>query len=251
MTTPEHEPFGAPAHGGAGTAYAPELFGGMSTFPKGWEPPIDFLDFPHLEEIQHDLMSHPVGMCAVHGYDASPDWDHLLDCGQEPGDPHQRLRWKHTREAFDSIKPFLKGREEMLGRYKKQRNYQATLAQFQKRDPLYERTMEVMEQLMDELPQVVKELAMPTLARDFGPFLRLYAELRQVAELIENHGHNKKRREHHRERAGDSGNGPARPSGSESERKSQQEERRALVARVKAGGAREGDLLRYLELCGV
>jgi len=26
---------------------------------------------------------------------------------------------------------------------------------------------------------------------------------------------------------------------------------RALVKRVKAGGAREGDLLRYLEFCGV
>lgn len=28
-------------------------------------------------------------------------------------------------------------------------------------------------------------------------------------------------------------------------------ERAALVKRVKAGGAREGDLLKYLELCGV
>lgn len=32
---------------------------------------------------------------------------------------------------------------------------------------------------------------------------------------------------------------------------SREAERKALVKRVKAGGAREGDLLRYLELCGV
>jgi hypothetical protein len=204
------------------------------------ELPLEFLDFPHFDDVQHHIMCHPQGLCAVHGYDNSPDWDALLDCGSEPGDPREKMRWQITREAFDSIKPFLKEREEHLKRYKRQRGYHASLAALKRRDPLYERTMHVMERLMGDLPQVVKELAMPVLTREFGPFLRLYEELRPVARTVENHYHNKRRRTKARQEGGG-----ATPGAGNGER-----ELRELVSRVKSGGAREGDLLRYIELMG-
>lgn len=207
-----------------------------------WTWPTEHLDFPDFEEVQHHIATHPLGLHAIHGYDHSPDWDMLLDCGTEPADPNERVRWRITREAFNAIKPFLKDREEHLKRYKKHRGYHSSLAILRQRDPLYERTMHVMERLMGELPQVVKELAMPTLAREFGPFLRLYQELRPVAHTVENHYHNKRRRSE-RARAGGSG-------GSTPEASSREAELRELVRRVKSGGAREGDLLRYIELQG-
>ena len=45
--------------------------------------------------------------------------------------------------------------------------------------------MEVMTHLIEDLPGVLKTLAMPTLAREFGPFLELYKELRPVAVAVE------------------------------------------------------------------
>lgn len=230
------------------------LSGELSPSPPRfrWEDsPVELLEFPDFEDIHYHLLRHPLGMHAIHGYDSSPDWDRLLDCGCEPADPYQKMRWKHTREAFESIKPFLKEREGMLKRYTKQRGYQATLARLRQRDPLYARTMAVMEQLTAELPHVVKDICMPVLAGNFGTFLRLYAELRSVAELLENHGHHEKRRA----RAGGNGgaNTSPRPArhehvGSTPDRHAREAERQALVARVKAGGAREGDLLRYMEI---
>lgn len=188
------------------------------------------------------LMAHPLGLPALHGYDPSPDWDHLLECGREPADPNERLRWKHTREAFESIKPFLKEREEVLSRYKKQRNYHILLSQLEKRDPLFDRTMRVMEHYMGKLPLVIQRLCMPVMAKEFGHFLELYRHLRGAAHLVENHEHHKRRKRecsntHHDDTS--------------KQKTALDQERQELIERVKAGGAREGDLLRYLELSGM
>jgi hypothetical protein len=54
--------------------------------------------------------------------------------------------------------------------------------------------MDIMHKLMGDLPEVVKELAMPTLAREFGPFLELYKELRHLAVAVEScRGHKRKK----------------------------------------------------------
>jgi len=90
---------------------------------------------------------------------------------------------------------------------------------------------------------------MPTLAREFGAFLKLYAELREVAEVLENHGHHKKRRARAGEsRANELSHGPARHRGSAPDGKDRDQERRELVSRMKSGKAEDGDLIRYMEL---
>lgn len=161
--------------------------------PRDEESRAEILGFPLFDDVEYYLASHPEGLCAMHGYHPAPDWDALLDCGREPADPREHYRWKVTREAFDSIKPFLKEREAHLTRYRRDRAYQASVAALARRDPLYGRTMEIMDKLMGDLPEVVKELSMPTLAREFGPFLELYKELRHVAVAVEScRGHKRK-----------------------------------------------------------
>jgi hypothetical protein len=55
-------------------------------------------------------------------------------------------------------------REAHLTRYRRQRAYQASAAALARRGPLHERTMDIKDKLMGDVPEVVKELAIPTLA---------------------------------------------------------------------------------------
>lgn len=220
---------------------------GQEYGPYREEPMAELLEFPDIEDVVSHIARHDDGLCAIHGHHPALDWDALLDCGAEPADPDEHSRWKITRQAFDSIKPFLKEREALLTRYREGRSYKAALATLRRRDPLFERTMEVMERLVDELPHVVKVLAMPTLAREFGPFLDLYKELRPVAVAVESC------RAHRRKRArwkDEARRGPGSVVPGTDRRESAARELGELVRRVRSGGAREGDLLRYLELTG-
>lgn len=236
-------------------SYASEL-GARSTLGgiAAQDPYSDELDVEHLEFAPFDtvlgqLMSHPLGLSALHGHDTSPDWDQLLDCGCEPRDPNERMRWKITKAAYDEIKPFLKEREEHLKRYTSQRNYHASLAALKQNDPLFERTMLVMEHYLGKLPQVIKNMVMPVLARDFRKFVWLYEHLREAAVVVENHAHHKRRKEKRKQEGGAGMHAPG-TGRTAADVAARDAERRALVARVKAGGAKEGDLLRYLELVG-
>lgn len=209
---------------------------------------VEHLEFAPFDAVLGQLMSHPMALSALHGHDTSPDWDRLLDCGCEPHDPNERMRWKITKAAYDEIKPFLKEREEHLKRYKRQRSYHASLAALKRNDPLFERTMLIMEHYLGKLPQVIKNMVMPVLASDFRQFVWLYEHLREAAVVVENHAHHKRRKDKHKQEGGDRrAPGTGRTAADVSARDA---ERRALVARVKAGGAKEGDLLRYLELVG-
>jgi hypothetical protein len=113
-----------------------------------------------------------------------------------------------------------------------------------------------MEKLMNDLPEVVKELSMPTLAREFGPFLELYKELRHVAvESCRGHKRKKARKSEEAKRArADAGAGQsahASASSGHDDPAARERERMELLDRFKSREARDGDLLRYLELMGV
>jgi hypothetical protein len=118
--------------------------------------------------------------------------------------------------------------------------------------------MDIMHKLMGDLPEVVKELAMPTLAREFGPFLELYKELRHVAVAVEScRGHKRKKARQReesrqaREYAGGGASGNAAESSGSEDPAARERERTAILGRFKSRQARDGDLLRYLELMGV
>ena len=102
----------------------------------GEEPVVELLEFLDIEDVERHIVGHDQGLCAIHGYHPAPDWDDLLDCGRPPEDPSERYRWEITREAFNSIKPFLREREEVLTRYRKGQAYKTALAALRRRDPL-------------------------------------------------------------------------------------------------------------------
>jgi hypothetical protein len=115
-----------------------------------------------------------------------------------------------------------------------------------------------MEKLMNDLPEVVKELSMPTLAREFGPFLELYKELRHVAVAVEScRGHKRKKARKSeeeklaRESAGWPASGLAVDGSGREDPAARERERLELLRRFKSRQAKDGDLLRYLELMGV
>ena len=97
-----------------------------------------------------------------------------------------------------------------------------------------------------------------------GAYLDLYKEMRDLLELFTRLGMRGKRHsfsqsqqgagEVYQSMAGRMSASQLESAGMIDERSpgaARAAERAALVKRVKAGGAREGDLLRYLELCGV
>ncbi|MFP5238279.1 MAG: hypothetical protein ACLGQW_00470 [Acidobacteriota bacterium] len=104
--------------------------------------------------------------------------------------------------------------------------------------------MHVMEHYLGKLPEPIRRLAMPALAREIREFTALYNHLRKAAVIVENHQRLRSGRNGATTVADHDGNRFKHRKLTQAE----QAERRELVRRVKAGGAREGDLLRYLEL---
>jgi len=201
-------------------------------------PPI----IPYEAVLAH-VQGHPTWQSAMVGQDGGLDWDSLLDHGAAPGDPAGQERWVGARAALERVKPLLKEREARLSRYLKQRDYHAAMALLKQSDHLFERTLHLMEHYLERLPGVLRRLVMPHLASEFGAFAELYRYLRHGAALVEHHAHARS--------AATKARAESRPKDGEPSPTTREDERAALVRRVKSGGAREGDLLRYLELSGV
>ncbi|WP_243312271.1 hypothetical protein [Fundidesulfovibrio agrisoli] len=102
----------------------------------------------------------------------------------------------------------------------------------------------MMEHYLGKLPEPIRRLAMPAMAREIKEFTALYSYLRKAAVIIENHQRLHSGKNSARFAAEESGN----RFKSRKLTQAEQAERRELVRRVKSGGARDGDLLRYLEL---
>jgi len=132
-------------------------------------------------------------------------------------------------------------------RQRKAVNNEALLAHLRANDPLFE-------QVHVKIGDFVRTLS-PKLQRPFlqaveetpGAYLDLYKEMRDLLKLFMRLGKQGARHSfsHSQRDAGEEYSAIA------GRMRAPQLERAALVKRVKAGGAREGDLLKYLELCGV
>ncbi|WP_173084088.1 hypothetical protein, partial [Fundidesulfovibrio magnetotacticus] len=180
MTTPIHsqllerEPFPAAANR---QAAEPPAMPGEHVAP-GFVP---------YQELLRHLWANPSCVNALCGHSPALDWDALLDHGPEPADPAEHAHWSAGREVLERVKPALKQREEHLARYLKQRDYQAGLAVLRSRDPLYEGTMRIMDHYVSKLPEVLRRLVMPALAREFGLFSEFYRVAREAAWLVNSH----------------------------------------------------------------
>ncbi|MFP5223534.1 MAG: hypothetical protein ACLGSA_14680 [Acidobacteriota bacterium] len=171
--------------------------------------------------------------------------------------PMGRMQWQAMLQSRQQA-------SQMRRAQRKAVNNETLLAHLRANDPLFE-------QVHAKIGDFVRTLS-PKLQRPFlraveetpGAYLDLYKEMRDLLDLFTRLGVQGTRHSFsHSQR--DSGEGyPSmgnRLSGGWRGNKEIEEgrqsdaacaaERAALVKRVKAGGAREGDLLKYLELCGV
>jgi len=129
---------------------------------------------------------------------------------------------------------------------RKEINNQVLLAHLKANDPLFA-------QVHAKVGEFVRTLT-PKLQRPFlraveetpGAYLDLYKEMRDLVKIsLRLGGRGARKSGPHDQRV------KARDGDERQAEAARSAERAALVKRVKAGGAREGDLLRYLELCGV
>ncbi len=109
-------------------------------------------------------------------------------------------------------------------RLKRQRARQRKVTILRRTDPLFERATHILEFLLRDMPEGKALSLLGEMDQDPHAFLRHYRNMRSMAANVE-HLHHLKNLE-------------------------RQDELSALKRRVKNGGAREGDLLRYLQLTG-
>ncbi|MFP5223085.1 MAG: hypothetical protein ACLGSA_12410 [Acidobacteriota bacterium] len=164
------------------------------------------------------MLAHPMGRM---------QWQAMMQ------DRQHKIRAAHQRRAL--------GRAQ-----RKEINNQVLLAHLQANDPLFAQVHAKVEEFVRTLSPKLQRPFLRAVEETPGAYLDLYKEMRDVVKIsLRLGGHGARRSGPQYQRGvgqdGDEGQSVAARSA----------ERAALVKRVKAGGAREGDLLRYLELCGV
>jgi len=232
---------------------------GPSSIPPSSHPPF--------EAILGRLMATPGMYHHLNGIDLDGDGDPdvmLPPLAPPPMDPMGRMQWRQmARERAGQVETLRRrmARDRMV---RKQHNDGVLIQVLAQSDPLFPVVHPMMDDYIRSLPLGLARHTLDGAGGHAGLFLELYKHIRDY--LVAAMGSS-------------DGGAPARPAVPEDPREairkavagrmsppqlesagavedrlpgaSREAERKALVKRVKAGGAREGDLLRYLELCGV
>ncbi|GAB6037599.1 hypothetical protein JCM15519_21580 [Fundidesulfovibrio butyratiphilus] len=157
-----------------------------------------------------------------------------------PEDPSVRLRWEVAQE----LTPVLQKRFQAIFALERRQKQEAAMRhlheKLRKVDPLYERTMHILEYHTGCLHTPCRRALSRELEDNPHAFMELYSNLREIAERVE-------RRSHARGRAA-----TARCSaGNKTATTLAKDEKRAVLDRLHSGQGKDEDLMRYLELCGV
>lgn len=121
------------------------------------------------------------------------------------------------------------------------RNAERFMALLRIHDPLFATTWHMLTHMLEMLPGTAEYLVRKGAHDNASIFLKLYEEMREWAEEVE-------QRKHRRKRAHESARAP-RPRDAAAEREAKrQADMAALAAKTKACKGEEGDLLKYLEL---
>ena len=187
-------------------------------------------------------------------------------------DPMGRMHW----QAMMQNRQQASQARQMRRAQRKAVNNEALLAHLRANDPLFEHVKRWIEAFVESLPGKIQRAVLEQVERTPGAFLEMYSELRQ--HLMEEFGMTglakrgtsggysvqgnptyapaaRDPREAVRQAVAGRMSPPQLESAGMIDERSpgaaRAAERAALVKRVKAGGAREGDLLKYLELSGL
>ena len=191
---------------------------------------IGLLQYPNYATVLEAVKGHPhmrIALDGPAGFERlSPEerHEHRLICQL-----WEHLRRNHPAE-FDR-------QSKELGR----KNAQRLLTLLRLNDPLFAATWRMLEHMLDILPDTAAHLVKKGTHDDAAVFLDLYGEMRDWAEEVEH-------RKHRRKQAQPRTTANRKPNAPRSRRASRRAERDALIAKVRAGRAEEGDLLKYLEL---
>ena len=216
------------------------------------------------ETILAQLKSRPGMIEHLEGIDLDGDGIPDIPFGSPPphmmADPMARMQW----QAMMQNRQQASQARQMRRAQRKAVNNEALLAHLRANDPLFE-------QVHAKIGDFVRTLS-PKLQRPFlraveetpGAYLDLYKEMRDLLKLFMRLGKQGARHsfshsqrdagEEYPPMAGRMSPPQLESAGVIDERSpgaARAAERAALVKRVKAGGAREGDLLKYLELSGL
>jgi len=197
----------------------------------------------------------------LEGIDLDGDGIPDIPIGPPPMDPMGRMQWQSMMQQKQQMAQIAQARKAQ----RKDANNKILLTALQASDPLFGATYTRLAQYVQGLPAKVQRPYLESVERTPGAFLELYGHLREgiVKELRAANSQagamsqpaNADPREVIRRAVAGRMSPPVLESAGVMDDRlpgaSREAERAALVKRVKAGGAKEGDLLRYLELSGV
>jgi len=258
-----------------GVSGAPGAFQHQGPFPPFRQSPPSASAMP-FETILAQLKARPGMVEHLEGIDLDGDGIPDIPFGSPPpqmmADPMTRMQW----QAMMQNRQHASQARQMRRAQRKAVNNEALLAHLRANDPLFEHVKRWIEAFVESLPGKLQRAVLEQVERTPGAFLEMYSELRQ--HLMEEFGMAGKAkkgapgiysmqgnpvfapaardpREAVRQTVAGRMSPPQLESAGMIDERSpgaaRAAERAALVKRVKAGGAREGDLLKYLELSGL
>jgi len=216
------------------------------------------------EAILAQLKARPGMVEHLEGIDL--DGDGVPDIPFQPSpqmmaDPMGRMQWQAMLQNRQNKMQAAQQRRTQ----RKEVNNQVLLATLQANDPLFQQTYTRLVSYVRRLPEKVQRPFLEAVDRTPGAFLDLYAQLREglmrdlgtpnrVPQSMSQPASDDPRARIRQAVAGRMSAPALENAGIMDDRlpgATRAAERAALVKRVKSGGAREGDLLKYLELSGL
>ena len=263
------------ARGQSATSGDSGAFQPQSQFPPFRQSTLGANAMP-FETILAQLKARPGMIEHLEGIDLDGDGIPDIPFGSPPpqmmADPMARMQWQammQNRQQASQARQMRRAQHKAV-------NNEALLAHLRANDPLFEHVKRWIDTFVESLPGKLQRAVLEQVERTPGAFLEMYSELRQ--HLMEEFGMTGMAKRGTSGGYSVQGNPAFAPAARDPRQAVRQAvagrmsppqlesagmiddrspgaaraaERAALVKRVKAGGAREGDLLKYLELSGL
>ncbi len=251
---------------GLAGGFPPAGQGQLAGFPQpqgqdqGFMPPPGGQALP-FEAVLAQLKARPGMLEHLEGIDLDGDAIPDIPAGPGPQEPMAAARWQAMTRDRQRLIQAMRSRSAK----RKEGNNRILLATLEANDPLFAQVAGRLAQYVQSLPPKIRAAYAQAVERAPGAFLELYTQLRAGMSASVGAGGQEAadrtaaRAPEPRERIRRAVSGRMSPpvleaAGMMGELQAgagRASERAELVKRVRSGGAREGDLLRYLELCGV
>jgi hypothetical protein len=217
---------------------------------------------PPMQPILAQLMARPGMIEHMEGIDLDGDGVPDAPLGPPPMDPMGRTQWQNMMAQRQQMMQAAQARRAQ----RKAVNNQAMLAVLKANDPLFDRVYGWLDSFIESLPQKVKRTFLASIEQTPGAFVEMYSHLRDhlIGEVrriqygqpsgispMPRPGNADPRARIRQAVAGRMSPPALESAGILDDRlpgAARSAELAALKARCKAGQAREGDLLRYIEL---